>query len=313
MVDYSRYGSMIAAAKFSIPDSPLRSRDSNDVAQTTRSNPVQDSVELTRNYPELLMPQTYAPETAQKVLALKDESTEASGFEKQNADETDDSAAVAGEAEADGEEAAEANGETDASGQALDEGEQKQLQELKARDQEVRTHEQAHMAAGGQYAGGVSYEYQQGPDGRRYAVGGEVSIDTSAEKDPEATIAKMRQVRSAALAPAEPSPQDRSVAAAAAQAEGEARQELREEQQASAAEGANGGQSGQGGEGESDSAAATAAAESDSTSAGKGASVGRLSSNRYINAYVNNGVDSSPYRQSISSASVGRTPLDVVA
>jgi len=103
-----------------------------------------------------------------------------------------------------------------------------QLQELKSRDREVRAHEQAHLAASGGYAtGGPTYTYQQGPDGRRYAVGGEVQIDTSkVSGDPEATIQKMRTVQTAALAPAEPSSQDRAVAAQAATSISEARQDL---------------------------------------------------------------------------------------
>ncbi len=105
--------------------------------------------------------------------------------------------------------------------------EKKQVADLKKRDREVKAHEAAHMAAGGGYVrGGASYSYQAGPDGKRYAVGGEVSIDTSAEDDPNATIRKMQTVRSAALAPANPSGQDRSVAAAASAMEAKARQEL---------------------------------------------------------------------------------------
>ncbi|GHF15762.1 hypothetical protein GCM10017044_07460 [Kordiimonas sediminis] len=103
-------------------------------------------------------------------------------------------------------------------GQLTDE-EKAQVQALKARDREVRAHEGAHKAAGGALTGAVSYDYQVGPDGRRYAVGGSVDIDTSAvQGDPEATIAKMRTVQAAALAPAKPSGQDRSVAAAASAA-----------------------------------------------------------------------------------------------
>ena len=92
---------------------------------------------------------------------------------------------------------------------------QRQVAELQSRDREVRAHEAAHKAVGGSLAGGASFSYQSGPDGRRYAVGGEVSIDTGGERDPQATIAKMRQVVAAALAPAQPSSQDRAVAAAA--------------------------------------------------------------------------------------------------
>ncbi len=101
---------------------------------------------------------------------------------------------------------------------------QQQVQELRSRDAEVKAHEQAHAAAGGQYAGSPTYEFKRGPDGNNYAVGGEVSIDASAVGgDPRATIDKMRQVRSAALAPASPSSQDRAVAAQAAQVASDAR------------------------------------------------------------------------------------------
>ncbi len=106
-----------------------------------------------------------------------------------------------------------------------------QVDELKARDQEVKTHEAAHLAAAGQYAtSGASYTYRTGPDGKRYAVGGEVSIDASPiSGDPQATIAKMQQVRNAALAPASPSSQDYKVAAAASEQEARARMELARE------------------------------------------------------------------------------------
>lgn len=108
--------------------------------------------------------------------------------------------------------------------------EQRELAEFKDRDQEVRAHEQAHQRAGGQYAGSPTYSVTRGPDGRSYAVGGEVQIDVSpVPGDPQATILKMQQVRSAALAPAEPSGQDRSVAARTQQLEAQARAELVEQ------------------------------------------------------------------------------------
>jgi hypothetical protein len=92
--------------------------------------------------------------------------------------------------------------------------EEQQIKELKLRDTEVRVHEQAHASVGGQYAGSPSYEYQRGPDGSNYAVGGEVKIDVAViGGDPQGTIDKMQTVRAAALAPAEPSGADRSIAA----------------------------------------------------------------------------------------------------
>ena len=110
----------------------------------------------------------------------------------------------------------------------LTEEEQKQIEELKSRDREVKNHEQAHITAGGSYVlGGATYDYQTGPDGKQYAVGGSVNIDTSpVDGDPEATIAKAQVVIKAALAPAEPSGQDQKVASAARQMMNEARKEL---------------------------------------------------------------------------------------
>ncbi len=102
---------------------------------------------------------------------------------------------------------------SDKSDGGLSDEARQEIAQLKARDLEVRTHEQAHKSVGGPYAGSISYEYVTGPDRRQYAVGGEVPIDASPiDGDPEATIRKMEIVYAAALAPAEPSPQDRSVA-----------------------------------------------------------------------------------------------------
>ncbi len=101
----------------------------------------------------------------------------------------------------------------------LSEEERRLLNELRARDAEVRAHEQAHLSAAGPDANGApTFEFQTGPDGRQYAVGGEVSIDTSpVPGDPEATARKAQTVKRAALAPRDPSAQDRQVAAQAAQ------------------------------------------------------------------------------------------------
>lgn len=110
---------------------------------------------------------------------------------------------------------------------------EQQVQDLVERDKEVRTHEQAHQSAGGEYASSPTYQFTQGPDGKRYATGGEVQIDTSVVPgDPAATIAKMQQIRSAALAPAEPSAQDLAVARSAAASEAKARKELMAEESA---------------------------------------------------------------------------------
>jgi hypothetical protein len=101
-----------------------------------------------------------------------------------------------------------------------------EIADLKQRDTEVRTHEQAHASQGGQHAAAPQYEYTNGPDGRRYAVNGEVSIDIAEAASPEDTIVKMQQVKAAALAPAEPSAQDLRVASEASQKTIEAHNEI---------------------------------------------------------------------------------------
>jgi len=109
----------------------------------------------------------------------------------------------------------------------LSEADQRVLQQLKQRDQAVRAHEMAHVTAGaGVVTSGASYSYETGPDGRRYAVGGEVGIDVSPGRTPEETLSRAEKIRSAALAPADPSGPDRQIAARAASMAAEARVEL---------------------------------------------------------------------------------------
>jgi len=110
--------------------------------------------------------------------------------------------------------------------------EMEMIRELQTRESEVRAHEQAHIAAGGRFVqGGASFTYRMGPDGRMYAVGGEVSIDTQpVPGDPQATLEKAQQIRRAALAPSEPSAQDLQAAAKASRMAAKARAELRQEQ-----------------------------------------------------------------------------------
>lgn len=114
----------------------------------------------------------------------------------------------------------------------LTEEQQQEVEKLKERDREVRAHEQAHSRAGGPHAGAPSYEFQRGPDGRMYAVSGEVQIDAAPiSGNPGATVSKMDEVIRAALAPQEPSAQDSRVAAEARAAKAEAQAELREQKQ----------------------------------------------------------------------------------
>ena len=114
--------------------------------------------------------------------------------------------------------------------------EQAQVRELQKRDREVRAHEAAHRAAAGGLATGGSYTYQTGPDGRNYAVGGEVSISASSSGSPEEKLRQAETIRRAALAPADPSPQDRQVAAQAAAMAAQARSEISAQQRQEQAE-----------------------------------------------------------------------------
>ncbi|EHR40850.1 putative metalloprotease CJM1_0395 family protein [Alishewanella jeotgali] len=136
-----------------------------------------------------------------------------------NGKETETQQAITGEQGERGEqEEKQESGQQSEQEQQQQQAEQREIRELQARDQEVRAHEQAHAIVGGRYASAPSYDYQQGPDGKRYAVGGEVQIDLApVPGDPAATVQKMQQVKAAALAPAEPSAADRSIAAEAGQ------------------------------------------------------------------------------------------------
>lgn len=108
--------------------------------------------------------------------------------------------------------------------------EKQQLTELRNRDTEVKAHEQAHQAAAaGISASAPSYDYETGPDGKKYAVGGEVSISFVEGNSPEENIANAQTMKAAALAPASPSGQDRSVARHADNIIAQNKQELLQE------------------------------------------------------------------------------------
>lgn len=112
-------------------------------------------------------------------------------------------------------------------GEPLNQSDKLRIAHLKKADAAIHTHETAHLNTAGAYArGGPTYEYERGPDGKHYAVHGEVPIDTSREIKPEDTVKKMRVVRAAALAPSNPSPQDLKVAAKASSTIVDAKKEL---------------------------------------------------------------------------------------
>ncbi|MBO2632871.1 putative metalloprotease CJM1_0395 family protein [Shewanella algae] len=103
---------------------------------------------------------------------------------------------------------------------------EREIDSLMKRDTQVRSHEQAHAAVGGIHAGQPAFEFEKGPDGKRYAVEGEVQIDVSVVNgDPLATMAKMKQVYAAAMAPVDPSMADIRVAAEAMRKYNQAREE----------------------------------------------------------------------------------------
>ncbi|MBU1659671.1 hypothetical protein KKG72_11580 [bacterium] len=110
--------------------------------------------------------------------------------------------------------------------------EERLVRELQSRDSEVRSHESAHQAAGGGMTGAASFTYRQGPDGKMYAIGGEVSISMQSGSSPEETLRNARQIAAAAMAAGNPSPQDYSVASSAKVMEMKALQQLAKEQQA---------------------------------------------------------------------------------
>ncbi len=128
----------------------------------------------------------------------------------------------------DGKRAANQN-ERGVDGQQLTDAELAEVRKLQQIDREVRAHERAHRAAGAGLTGPAKYTYVTGPDGKQYAVAGEVSIDVGMASSATATVAKMEQVIRAAMAPGDPSAQDLAVAAKARQILNSIRQEAREE------------------------------------------------------------------------------------
>ena len=117
--------------------------------------------------------------------------------------------------------------------------EQRIVTELQAADTNVRAHEAAHMAAGGGLTSPASYTYERGPDNKMYAVAGEVGISTGEGNTPQESLNKAQTIRRAALAPADPSPQDLKVAAQAASMEMSARVQIMQEKMAQNSQNSN--------------------------------------------------------------------------
>jgi len=88
------------------------------------------------------------------------------------------------------------------------------LEKFRKKDAEVRSHEQAHATIGFTTTP-ISYNYQKGPDGKMYAVGGRVKLDTSLPDDPKDVSFKLDLMKKAASAPADTSGADNMIAAQA--------------------------------------------------------------------------------------------------
>jgi len=105
--------------------------------------------------------------------------------------------------------------------------ERQRLRELRARDREVRSRETAQDAVAGRLApGSPRFQYEIGPDGRRYAVSGGVNVRIPPTANPEDSIQVARQAFRAATAPSTPSVHDRVVARQATSLLNVARQRL---------------------------------------------------------------------------------------
>lgn len=111
--------------------------------------------------------------------------------------------------------------ETSTNNLKLSQEEQKEVEEMRRINGEVKRRELAHRAVAGNYARGViSYEYETGPDGKKYAVEGHITIDARPIlNNPEASIRKAQAIKSVKL--------DRSVSTEAEKMEREVRMELK--------------------------------------------------------------------------------------
>eukprot|EP00824_Muranothrix_gubernata_P005452 TRINITY_DN17039_c0_g1_i1.p2 TRINITY_DN17039_c0_g1~~TRINITY_DN17039_c0_g1_i1.p2 ORF type:complete len:169 (-),score=10.79 TRINITY_DN17039_c0_g1_i1:295-801(-) len=85
------------------------------------------------------------------------------------------------------------------------------LDKFEARDAQTRAHEQSH-ASNAPTTGAINYNYQIGPDGKMYAVGGSVKYDTSIPEDEASANLKLEQLQNAASAPGELSGADAQIA-----------------------------------------------------------------------------------------------------
>ena len=234
-----------------LPVTPTQGGLVSHVAETAGSTsfaPVEavTSVTLSRAVPDQRAQPSTAPENSGRpdISSAQGKAGETAGVQNAGKNSQSDEASDT-QAQADNRSARTGADNESKQQERIQEQQQKQdlelIRTLSQRENEVHAHENAHSAIGGQYAGSASYTYQRGPDGVNYAVGGEVSIDASAiPGDPAATLQKMQLIQRAALAPAEPSAQDRKVAALAAQQANQARAELASQSESGSSQNSSG-------------------------------------------------------------------------
>ncbi len=114
----------------------------------------------------------------------------------------------------------------------LNVNEKLEVMALKQMDRSVRRHEQTHMRTAQNLSVGTpTFEYAIGPDGKKYAIGGEVNVNFSiVDEDPRATVEKALRIQRTALAPSDPSPKDFQSANEARIMENKARRKLAREE-----------------------------------------------------------------------------------
>jgi hypothetical protein len=222
-----------------LPVTPMQGGLLSQVGETagsTRFAPIEavSNVSLSRSIPDQRVQPETAPENAGRpeitpVFGNDDSADKAGATEQETNSRSaqDDSASLQDPSNKNSERSENESKQQDRIQEQQQQQDLKLIRSLSQRDREVQAHENAHSAVGGQYAGSANYTYQRGPDGVNYAVGGEVPIDVGIiQGNPTATLEKMQLVQRAALAPAEPSSQDRKVAAIAVQQANQARAEI---------------------------------------------------------------------------------------
>lgn len=89
----------------------------------------------------------------------------------------------------------------------MTDAERAELSRLQARDSAVKQEEKGHAAAAGQYASAPQYQYEIGPDGNAYAVGGHVDVSIASQGGSD-TRSALAALQNAALSPNAPSGAD---------------------------------------------------------------------------------------------------------